>query len=67
MDEIRVIGWDNGTGDRTIFMWAEMLSEVQRKIDEAFCIPPRIIYHKFKPYLIVDNTKPPCRTPRWNP
>jgi len=33
----------------------------QAEIKDAFCIPPRILYSRCKPYLIVDNAKD--RTP----
>ena len=30
---------------------------VQAEVSRAFCIPPKILYSQFKPYLVVDNTR----------
>lgn len=43
-------GVDTAPGlDFTLYMKA--------KIVDAFRIPPRILYSKFRPYLVVDNTR----------
>ena len=35
----------------------ETMKQIRRQIREAFIIPPKILYAKFRPFLIVDNTK----------
>jgi len=47
---------DLGRGDRTVYGIAEIRDHIDREIAKTLCMSPRVLYSRFKPYLIVDNT-----------